>query len=1224
MKRTSSSPSSESLRIVNDNNVKVVDLICLFWEENDIETLIDVSYSKLHPQIGYSSDHYNGYSFHDQRSFNFVSDDRNGEWMGLSVRNIAPKLGCSLPKIISTFSSFFPLHVYVLHLSGLSSSIGDHGLDVTNFQKLISLDLSKNNINDGSILNQVLNLSHLEALNLSMNQIDGVIPERLTDCLQHLKQLDLSYNCLTWIIPSDIFCLRSLSHLNLSHNIFSGRLEISHNCDTLMELNLSTNNISGHIPSEIVKLRQLTHLNLSGNQFSGYLPQFSSRMKLVYLNISENDLVGTLPDMFQNLPLLTTLSLHRNNFSGLIPPSLYSLKSLTYLDLRWNSLSGGLSDDIQHLSQLETLKLNRNRFTGLLPKAIGKLSKLKVLNISYNRFHGSLPMSLKTLTQLTELHLNNNHFSGRLSGEVIRNLTWLEKLDVGYGGTEFVKSLCNISSLKNLTGLNLSGFTLGSKVLSGISTLLSVTYLNLKDTKLSVKSFKDIFPLTKLTSLIISHNDFSTKSSELISWLIDLPQLTKLDVSHCKLNSDFLNHVSNHPSLKQLFASHNEFKERIPDFFYEKDWEALDLSYNKLSVVIPKAIANMKNLKIFRIGNNNINNPLPKEFNQLKKLTDLDLEGINYTVLKQLNFGNCFHHVSKLNLKSCNITNQALIYLCGMINLTSLNLSHNRLNARIPTQINVLKVLTELDISENNFYGPIPTEIIGLERLQKLILSDNNISGSIPKSLYALTQLKCIRLNKNKFTGSILDDEEGIGRLILLETFDLSHNHFEGYIPQGLCNLKLLQHINLSYNSFRGHIPKGIGTLNWLVELRLTHNQLDQEIPDVWSEVRHLKILHLNDNKLHGRMPSTINNLSPKCCVKFDNNMLSGHVFSAKHINLTYKGNPDLVKVIVPKKLLDSAFSHFLLFNYVITTYGGIIWSCIVIRSLHQQGRIELMWLNIVLLLINYIVDVLLADDDKWSRLQAIFMVHTLAEGLKSYKKRENTPALLRSKKIDAIIRSVSSMILQLYALLTTWQTPFSWVSSTLVISIFISFFGTTMTLTTFDGISGNKLFSWSFIGWAIYFIAEIVVKVITYGIMFVSLKGYGFILLGGEFVVRIVVIMVNNWLKMPFVMFAYSSASLMKWASVNSMLSLGCDTLLTHEDDHLVKWGCGITTCMTIIALMIFHFVPNHDLDKLLADSHVGLSLTIIVVCSTCIKLFNFIIAVGIKQKQERLDILL
>ena len=94
----------------------------------------------------------------------------------------------------------------------------------------------------------------------------------------------------------------------------------------------------------------------------------------------------------------------------------------------------------------------------------------------------------------------------------------------------------------------------------------------------------------------------------------------------------------------------------------------------------------------------------------------------------------------------------------------------------------VLTIFTTIDLSNNMFEGKLPKVIGELHSLKGLNLSHNAITGPIPRSF---------------------------GNLRNLEWLDLSWNRLKGEIPVALINLNFLAVLNLSQNRLEGIIPTG-------------------------------------------------------------------------------------------------------------------------------------------------------------------------------------------------------------------------------------------------------------------------------------------------------------------------------------------------------------------------------------------------------------------------------
>lgn len=105
----------------------------------------------------------------------------------------------------------------------------------------------------------------------------------------------------------------------------------------------------------------------------------------------------------------------------------------------------------------------------------------------------------------------------------------------------------------------------------------------------------------------------------------------------------------------------------------------------------------------------------------------------------------------------------------GSGRVTSLALSRNGLNGRIPPELGQLSQLQGLYLGENELSGPIPPELGHLTNLRELLLERNVLSGAIPLQLGRLTRLRGLYLGRNRLSGTI---PPGL-RQVPLTTLDL-------------------------------------------------------------------------------------------------------------------------------------------------------------------------------------------------------------------------------------------------------------------------------------------------------------------------------------------------------------------------------------------------------------------------------------------------------------------
>ena len=94
----------------------------------------------------------------------------------------------------------------------------------------------------------------------------------------------------------------------------------------------------------------------------------------------------------------------------------------------------------------------------------------------------------------------------------------------------------------------------------------------------------------------------------------------------------------------------------------------------------------------------------------------------------------------------------------------------------------ILNTFTTIDLSNNKFQGKIPNIIGKLNSLRLLNLSHNSLVGHIPISLGDLTDLESLDLSENQLVGNI---PVQLTSLTFLAVLNLSHNHLVGPIPLG-------------------------------------------------------------------------------------------------------------------------------------------------------------------------------------------------------------------------------------------------------------------------------------------------------------------------------------------------------------------------------------------------------------------------------------------------------
>ncbi|KAL2607606.1 hypothetical protein R1flu_026179 [Riccia fluitans] len=150
----------------------------------------------------------------------------------------------------------------------------------------------------------------------------------------------------------------------------------------------------------------------------------------------------------------------------------------------------------------------------------------------------------------------------------------------------------------------------------------------------------------------------------------------------------------------------------------------------------------------------------------------------------------------------------------------------NSLGGIVLEALTNLTSLSVLDLSSNQFVGQIPHILshpegsvpswllnLGKLELSRLNLGHNKLDGKIPRSLGSCKSLIDLSLTNNKLKSSIIAD---VGDLTSFQkTLNLSHNLLQSSIPASLGFLSSVQQIYLSANILAGNIPPSLDSFTY-------------------------------------------------------------------------------------------------------------------------------------------------------------------------------------------------------------------------------------------------------------------------------------------------------------------------------------------------------------------------------------------------------------------------
>lgn len=580
----------------------------------------------------------------------------------------------------------------------------------------------------------------------------------------------------------------------------------------------------------------------------------------------------------------------------------------------------------------------------------------------------------------------------------------------------------------------------------------------------------------------------------------------------------------------------------------------LDLSKQQLST-LPNTIGQLTTLSSLDLHYNRLAS-FPVSIAQLTRLTKLDLHDNQLASLPES--------------------------IGQLASLTSLNLWDNQL-ASLPASIGQLTQLASLNLGKNKFTS-VPESLGQHTQLEWLNLGKNQLT-SLPRSIGQLTLLTVLRVVKNKLASL----PESIGQLASLTELHLSNNELAS-LPESIGKLTSLTKLYLLNNELTT-LPECVGKLTSLTELHLSSNQLIT-LPESIGQLTSLTELQLSKNKLTA-LPESFEFLTSLEKMDLGSNQLSGEIplclFKLVNLHtLDLSGNVNLCgvqsslacqvvnitgtkisSVRIKTKPVRNLSDRLFIVTHVLMGYADLatdVLSIVQFSELsyrpYRPHYIGLMIVNILLLLFNVCIDVALMPD-AWGRVLALLQVQQAVQAYESLSKGRQTASFVRSKKVDAVCRSMPSVVLQLYGLLySLYYSRSSALSNSefVIISLSVVFgvTGSAITLGSSAAKSGKSLFSYAFGVHFCYYVCELTVRLLSMSLLFVCVEEFALFLLCVDFLLRLGILFCHKD--------GRGKNRLSK--ALAAILLFGSDAIDGPSEVSLKIWSF-VSSCVLVIALL-------------------------------------------------------
>uniref|UniRef100_A0A6N2L0D9 Leucine-rich repeat-containing N-terminal plant-type domain-containing protein n=1 Tax=Salix viminalis TaxID=40686 RepID=A0A6N2L0D9_SALVM len=770
-------------------------------------------------------------------------------------------------------------------------------------------------------INFLQNIGQLPALKiLSVCDCDliGTLPTQGLDGLKNVEQLDLSGNKL----EVTFFNMTTLEELYLDRSTIP--INFLQNIGQLNALNIFSVrdcNLTGTLPAQVTffNMTILEELYLDGSAPPiNFLQNIGQLPALKILSVRDCNLTGTLPtqglDGLKNVELLDlsrnkleVLDVSRNRFTGNIATDpLNSLISLEFLSLSNNLFELPLSfKSFNNHSKLKVficdnciLVEDRAGFQNFIPKF--QLMFFRLSHSTFKAINSVVPNFLYNQYDLRSLDLSSSNLSGVFPSWLLENNTRLEALYLRQNSFVGPLKLPNHPT-PNMKLLDISNNNISGQVPRNICSVFPKLEQFMMAMNGLTGSIPSCFGNMSSPPLFIdlSHNLLSIVKPE------QLKRSFYVKLSNNNLGGQISPSIFNSSFLRYLYLDGNKFTGHVFDFQPTNGiyLEALDISDNQFSGILPTRMGNFSMLQAIDLSRNHFDGPLPRDLCKLDNLAYLDLSENNLSG----SVPSCFNpsSIKHVHLSKNQLSGPLTEAFYNSSSLVTLDIADNNLMGPISNWIGNLSALSVLILRDNQFAGDLPTQLCLLEHLTILDVSRNQLSGPLPfclgnfslkenlgktggtsGELYMLSYPWQISYETGLLAGKIndvgscfgaIDAGSCFGAIDIEETvefttkrrlegykgtvlnfmtgFDLSSNRFSGKIPLEMGKLSELHALNLSHNNLTGSIPATFSNLKQIESLDLSHNNFDGVIPPQLDALNNLAVFSVAHNNLSGKAP---------------------------------------------------------------------------------------------------------------------------------------------------------------------------------------------------------------------------------------------------------------------------------------------------------------------------------------------------------------------------------